>query len=248
MFLRAVAAVALVMMVGVSGCAASEVKASYRPALLPVKLEWGNGDMNITGETSIVTPVGVFSVGLEHAVVAKKKEDALYVVFRNRDARLPGAPVAGVDHVYEVLSSGGRFVAVVNGTATIEISDQEVLIDVTDGALKVVEFKGAQAVVQEQQNGLVLRWQQFWDNCFYSPMTLSRWAYDDTTIDAWYGLGFLWFLIRLSFALVLGVVDLILTFGCFLAAVAFLVAGPTGRNIVYGIEALIVLFVGSQLV
>ncbi|MDA0632448.1 hypothetical protein OUY22_03400 [Nonomuraea sp. MCN248] len=246
---RAVAAVAVVMMLGGSGCAGSGVKASYRPALLPVKLEWGNGNINITGETSIVTPVGVFSVGLEHSVVAKKA-DALYVIFRNRHASLPGSSVAGVDHIYEVMSGGGRFVAVVNGTATIEISDQEVLIDVTDGALKVVEFKGAQAVVQEQQGGVALRWQQFWDDCFYSPMGLSRWAYDDSTIDSWYGLGFLWFLFRLFFALILGVVDLVLTVGCFLAAVGFLVAGQTGRNIVYGVEVLVflfVLFAGSRL-
>ncbi|MFG1942603.1 hypothetical protein [Nonomuraea sp. NPDC048826] len=235
---RAATALALVFMLGAAGCAGSGVKASYHPALLPVKLEWGNGAIKITGEKSIVTPIGVFAVGLEHPVVAKK-ENALYVIFRNRDASLPGSTVAGVDHVYEVLSGGGRFVAVVNGTATIEISKQEVLIDVTDGTLKVVEFKGAQAVVQEQPGGIGKRWQEFWDDCFYSPMALSRWAYDDSTMDRWYGLGFLWFLVRLILALVLGVVDLILTVGCFLAAVGYLVAGTTGRNIVYGVEALI---------
>jgi hypothetical protein len=236
-----VAAVMLALGVGAAGCSGADVKASYRPLFLPVKLEWGPGGPKVTGDATIATPIGIFSVGAEHAIWSKK-QNALYVIFRNHHGVLPGSAVKGTDHVYEVMSGGGRFSAVVNGTAVIEVSDQEVLIDVTDGTIKVIEFKGAQAVMQERQGGVTQRWQEFWDDCFYTPMAMSRWAYDDSTMDQWFGLGFVWFLVRLALALFLGVIDLILTVGCFLAAVGFLVAGPTGRNIVYGVEAL--LFIG----
>ncbi|MGW0479976.1 hypothetical protein [Nonomuraea sp. NPDC003214] len=239
-FARVVTVVLLVVGMGAAGCAGTDVKASYRPMFLPVKLEWGPGGVKVTGDASIATPIGVFSVGAEHSLVAKK-QNALYVIFRDHDGVLPGSPVAGTDLVYEVLSGGGRFTAVVNGTAVIQVANQEVLIDVTDGTLKVIEFQGAQAIMQERPSGLAQRWREFWDGCLYTPMSLSRWAYDDSTIDQWFGLGFVLFLVRLALALVLGVADLVLTAGCFLAAVAFVVAGPTGRNIVYGVEVLLFL-------
>ncbi|MFI7448211.1 hypothetical protein ACIBQX_11995 [Nonomuraea sp. NPDC049714] len=237
--LRVVTALMLLMGVGAAGCSSVDVKASYRPAFLPVKLEWGpDGMVKLTGDSSIVTPIGVFSLGTEHALSAKKP-NVIYVIFRNANGVLPGSTVVGTDQVFEVMSGGGQFTAVVNGTAVIQVADQEVLIDVTDGSVRVIEFKAAQAVMQEQPSGIALRWQQFWDDCFYSPMALSRWAYDDSTMDKWFGLGFFWFLIRLVLALILGVVDLLLTAGCFLAAIGFLVAGTTGRNIVYGVEVLL---------
>jgi len=241
-FVRAIAVIMLVVGVGAAGCAGTDVKASYRPVLLPVRLEWGPGGVKVTGDATIATPIGIFSVGTEHTLLAKK-QDALYVVFRDHRGALPGSSVQGTDHVYEVLSGGGQFTAVVNGTAVIQVADQEVLIDVTDGTLKVIEFKGAQAVIQERPSGVGVRWQEFWDDCFYTPMYLSRWAYDDSTMDKWLGLGFIWFLARLVLALLLGVVDLFLTVGCFLAGVVFLVFGPTGRNIAYGVEVLVLCFV-----
>lgn len=243
--LRVVARVMLAaMLLAVTGCAGTDVKATFHPALLPVKLEWGPSGVQVVGETSIVTPIGVFSMSAEHALWAKSS-NALYVIFRDSGRSLEGSTVPGIDTVWEVRSGGGQFTAVINGTAVIQVTDQEVLIDVTDGTLKVIEFKSAQAVMQQQTSGIGQRWQTFWDGCVYTPMSLSRWAYDDSTIGSWFGLGFVWFLLRLVLAIILGVVDVLLTIGCFLAAVAFLFLGPTARNITYGVEVLVVLFLGA---
>ena len=55
------------------------------------------------------------------------------------------------------------------------------------------------------------RWHKGWDLSFYHPFSFSRWAYDDSTIGKWYGVGFVWFFLRLALALVLGLVDIALS-------------------------------------
>ncbi|WP_157547789.1 hypothetical protein [Nonomuraea candida] len=224
-----------------AGCAGTDVKASYHPAFLPVKIEWADGKVQLAGEASLVTPIGIFSIGAEYAL-PDKEADALYVIIRDARGSAGNPQIAGFDHIYKVKSGTGQFTAVVNGTAMIQVVDRQVLIDVTDGSVQSIEFKGAQPVVQERASTIGDRWQAYWDGSFYSPMALSRWAYDDSTMTSWFGLGFLWFLVRLAVAIVLGLVDLLLTVGCTLAAVAFVIFGPTGRNIAYGVEALAVLF------
>jgi hypothetical protein len=239
--LQIVARVLLAAMVlSTAGCAGADVKASYQPAFLPVKLEWGPQGVAVTGETSLVTPIGVFSIGAEYNLPGKE-DDAFYVIIRSAHTSTDNPNIAGFDHIYKVKSGAGEFTAVVNGTAVIQIVNRQVLIDVTKGTVQTIEFKGAEAVVKEQPAGIVLRWQTYWDTSFYSPMALSKWAYDDSTMTSWFGLGFLWFLIRLAVAIILGIVDLILIVACTLAAVAFVLFGPTGRNIAYGVEALVFL-------
>ncbi|MFB4281572.1 MULTISPECIES: hypothetical protein [unclassified Nonomuraea] len=225
------------MVLATAGCAGTNVKASYHPAFLPVKLEWANGEVKLAGETSLVTPIGVFSIGAEYSL-PDKEADSLYVIIRDGLGSADHPEIAGFDHIYKVKSGSGQFTAVVNGTAVIQVVDRQVLIDVTDGSVQTIEFKGAQPVVQERGSTIGDRWQAYWDGSFYSPMALSRWAYDDSTMTSWFGLGFLWFLVRLALAIVLGLVDLLLTVGCTMAAAAFVLFGPTGRNIAYGVEAL----------
>jgi hypothetical protein len=60
-------------------------------------------------------------------------------------------------------------------------------------------------------------WSKGWEASLYKPFMLTRWAYDDSTIDKWCGLGFVWFLLRLALTLVLLLVDLVLS-SIFLAA------------------------------
>ncbi|MBB6349488.1 hypothetical protein FHU36_006033 [Nonomuraea muscovyensis] len=241
--LRRLARVALATLaiVASAGCAAGEAKGSYKPALLPVKLEWDSSGVKVTGESSLVTPIGVFSIGAAYSL-AGTADDALYVIIRNARKSPADPSVAGFDHIYKVKSGTGEFTAVVNGTAVIQIVDRQVLIDVTHGTVRTVEFRGAEAAVQERAAGIDDRWRSHWETCFYSPMALSRWAYDDSTMGSLYGLGFAWFLARLALAIVLGLVDLLLVAATFLAAVAYMFFGPTARNIVYGVEALVFVF------
>ncbi|MGR6916036.1 hypothetical protein ACU635_17495 [[Actinomadura] parvosata] len=229
-----------VAVLAASGCAGTDIKASYHPPFLPVKLEWGPGGLNITGESQLVTPLGVIAIGAEYPLPGKKA-DALYVIFRDHLTSPDHPEIAGHDHIYQVDSGAGQFTAVVNGTALIQVTDRQVLIDVPAGTVQTVEFKGAQPIVKERVSTFGEQWQAYWDACFYSPMMLSRWAYDDSTIGDWFGLGFLWFLARLVLAMVLGVVDLMLLVGCTAAAGCFALFGPTGRNMAYGVEALFLL-------
>jgi hypothetical protein len=57
----------------------------------------------------------------------------------------------------------------------------------------------------------------------------------------WYGIGFIWFLIRLILTIVFFIIDAVLSLGFLLGQVGFLFFGPTGRNVIYGILVLIVL-------
>ncbi len=75
----------------------------------------------------------------------------------------------------------------------------------------------------------------------YRPFALATWAYDDSTIDQWYGLGFLWFLGRLVLAIVLLPVDLILIVILGIGAALQRLLGETARNIYFGLLALFVL-------
>ncbi|MGJ6962524.1 hypothetical protein ACSDR0_11505 [Streptosporangium sp. G11] len=232
----------LLMILVLAGCSASGVEGSYRPAFIPVKFTVNpSGDLQISGESSLVTPVGVFSIGAKYDLPSRDG-DAIYVIIRDGNASHDRS-IAGFDHIYEIKSGAGEFKAVVNGTTSIQVVNREVLIDITQGTVQTIEFTGAEAVLRERPADIMTRWEDYWASSFYVPFALSRWAYDDSTMSKWFGIGFVWFLIRLLVALVLFVVDVFLTLGCVLAAVAFVIFGPTGQNIMYGLEVLFTLFV-----
>ncbi|MEU7892342.1 hypothetical protein AB0B45_05685 [Nonomuraea sp. NPDC049152] len=235
-FIRVLLVIAV--LVGISACSDTEVKGSFRPAFLPVSLDWGPGGLKVSGQTSLVTPVGVFSIGAEYAL-PDKEDDALYVIVRNADEVPQGQIDVGFDHIYKVRAGSGEFTAVVNGTTKIQVVDRTVLIDVTRGEVRTIQFQPAEVTIREHVPGPLERWDAYWSGAFYSPFALSRWAYDDSTMSEWFGLGFVLFLIRLVMAIVLGVADVVLLVCCLVAAVAYVLVGQTATNIVYGLEVLL---------
>jgi hypothetical protein len=228
---------------GVAGCGAGAGgDVGYKPPLVPVKFSVDSqGKPSVSGSKELVTPVGTFSIGAKYSLDSIRS-DAVRVVIQNKKIGDTGSR-----YIYDVTTGDGEFTAVVNGKTTIQVSDRRVLIDVTEGTIESIQLKGIEPVADGTDGNWLAesgdRWENYWDTTFYSPMALSRWAYDDDTIDKWFGVGFLWFLLRLVFALVLGIADLVLLTACFLAAVAAMVFGDLGRNIVYGIEALALLAV-----
>jgi len=236
----AVPSLLLVILI-LTGCSASGVEGSYRPAFIPVKFTVNpSGDLQISGESSLVTPIGVFSVGAKYDLPSRDG-GAIYVIIRDGNAS-PDRSTVGFDHIYEIKSGEGEFKAVVNGTTSIQVVNREVLIDITQGTVQTIEFTGAEAVLRERPSTIATRWEDYWTSSFYAPFALSRWAYDDSTMSKWFGIGFVWFLIRLVVALILFVVDIFLMVGCVLAAIAFVIFGPTGQNIMYGLEVLFAFF------
>ncbi|WP_431976365.1 hypothetical protein [Micromonospora haikouensis] len=220
-------------------------KIRYKPALLPVALTVSPDGVAIEGETSIVTPIGEFSIGAEYSL-PPRDGSTIYVLLRDHKK---GA--TGFDRVFRVQAGRDQFTVIVNGTTTIQVKDGQVLIDVTGGAVKRVQFKRVdQANVKEGGDSFWTKtgskWNQGWESSLYKPFVMTRWAYDDSTIDKWCGLGFVWFLLRLALTLVLLLFDLALSAVFLVAQLAYLVFGPTGRNVVWGVTVLLVIIGGFR--
>jgi hypothetical protein len=231
-------AVALVLLAALGGCGSGITpQASYKPELLPFKINVSASGIALEGDTSIITPIGEFSIGAQYAL-PERDEGTIYVVLRDRKK---GS--VGYDTVYKVRAGKDDFSAVVNGTTAIEVHNGQVIIDVTNGTVSSIQLKRSGPGVGEQSAGdlwgrTVQRWQAGYDSSWYHPFMLARWAYDDSTISRWFGIGFVWFLIRLVLAILLCLVDLLLSLVFVVAQVVYLFAGSTGRNIVWGLFVL----------
>ncbi|RGC70867.1 hypothetical protein C5N14_01865 [Micromonospora sp. MW-13] len=220
-------------------------KLRYKPPLLPVALTLGPDGVAVEGETSFVTPIGEFSIGAEYSL-PPRDGSTIYVLLRDRKKGK-----TGFDKVFRVQAGREQLTVIVNGTTTIQVKDGQVLIDITDGAVKKIQFKRVdQATVKEGGDSFWAKtgakWDQGWESSIYKPFVLTRWAYDDSTIDKWCGLGFVWFLLRLALTLVLLLVDLVLSSIFLIAQIAYLIFGATGRNVVWGVAILVVIIAGFR--
>ncbi|MEU7677044.1 hypothetical protein AB0C42_19795 [Micromonospora taraxaci] len=229
----------VLLVLALAGCdPEAEGKVRYKPVLLPVALTLGPDGVAVEGETSFITPIGEFSIGAEYSL-PPRDGSTIYVLLRDRKKGK-----TGFDKVFKVQTGRDQLTVVVNGTTTIQVKDGQVLIDITGGAVKKVQFKRVdQATVKEGGDSFWVKagakWSQGWESSLYKPFVLTRWAYDDSTIGKWYGVGFIWFLLRLTLTLVLLLVDLVLSSIFLVAQIAFLVFGATGRNVVWGIAILL---------
>ncbi|MCK2242600.1 MULTISPECIES: hypothetical protein [unclassified Crossiella] len=218
----------------------SQPQVGFTPALLPVKFSISASGVSVSGDKTLVTPIGVFSIGAKYSL-PDKDADSIYVVIRDRRTG-----DTGFDHTYQVRSGQGEFTAVVDGRTTVQVVDRQVLIDVTEGKIESIELKGVEKVAAVKEDNPLVRfvnnWTAHWRESIYAPFALFSWAYDDSTMGEWYGLGFVWFLLRLLFALLLLVPDLILTGVFAVAGVGYALLGETARNIVYGLAVLVGLF------
>lgn len=221
-----------------SACSSGNAEVSFQPAMLPVKLTWENGNVKVSGERGIVTPIGV--IGLNANVTfGEPDKDSFYVIFRDRRR--------SVANVYVVNGGAGSFQAIVNGLTRFHLEDRRFVIDVIDGETKTITFQRVPSAPQDAKAGvagtwtpgIVDRWNEYWETTWHEPFEWARWAYDDSTIGAVPPFGFLWFLVRLVLAIVLGLIDLILLVLCLIAALAFVIGGSVAMNIVYGLAALL---------
>jgi len=225
--------VLIIFMIILAACGEGNgnVQGSYKPAFIPFKITYSpEGGVAVSGDQSIVTPLGEFSIGAKYSL-PQRHADAVRVVIRDQ--------TAGFDKVDDLGGHGGDFEATLNGTTKIQVHDRTIRIDVTQAQVESIEFKPAEATIQETSPNLLTkgfdRWQAYWHGAFYSPLALSRWAYDDSTMGKWYGVGFIWFILRLILALILGILDIILLLVCTFAACFYVFFGATGRNIAYGL-------------
>jgi hypothetical protein len=210
-------------------------QASFKSSVLPFEISIGaSGNSTIEGNISWVTDIGQFSIGAQYEL-PPRNNSSIYVILRNHHT--------GYDKIYEVRTDGEQFNAIVNGTTSITVTNDQVLIDVTNGNIRSVTFKQVNNQIAEAsatswwpktRHAIAARWDAGWSQSWYKPYGLSKWAYDDSTIDRWYGIGFVWFLIRLVFSIILALVDTALTIGFLLGQLGFILFGPTGRDVIYG--------------
>ncbi|WP_305783677.1 hypothetical protein [Symbioplanes lichenis] len=219
----------------------------FKPALLPVKFTIGPNGVDVSGESTIVTPVGLFSINAKYSL-PDRPQNAIYVVIRDRTRN------RGVDDIYLVNYGGGALRAVVDGRTEIQVEDGRVTIDVTSGRIRTIQLSrtpaaasaaGPNAVESWWHNG-ARKWDAGWDRSLYKPFALTRLAYDDSTLNKWYGLGFLWFLARLAVTLLVIPLDVVLSVVFLLAQGSYYFWGPTGQNIIYGVGLLAVLALGAM--
>ena len=204
---------------------------SYQaPLFLPFHFSIGKKDNNptISGNVSAVTELGIFSIGAQFEL-PPSQPDSMRVILEDRRT--------GFDRIYQVRTDGDQFAAVVNGTTTISVSNDEVTIDITNGSIQSVYFKRVDNQIPEAQtngnpvsnvaNTAAGRWDSGWDRSWYKPFMLSGWAYDDSTVTKWYGAGFVLFFLRLILACFLGIFDCIFTFFFFIGQLFILCFGTS---------------------
>jgi hypothetical protein len=222
-----------------AGCGSNfSAGVKYKPLYLPVTLSVGISGDTIEGNVSFASDIGQFSIGARYNL-EPSRPGSIYVILRSRKT--------GYDHIFEIKTGGDQFTAVVNGTTSISITNNQVLIDVTNGNIKKISFKSVNSQISEQAQGNWMarewhkagsRWDEGLRESWYKPYGLTRWAYDDSTIDRWYGVGFVWFLLRLILAIFMAIVDTVLSLGFLVGQIGFMLFGPTGRDLIYGLLVL----------
>lgn len=237
----------LVLSLSVAACGAngSDVRpdVEYKPVLLPVKFVVDTDGVYVTGESSMVTPIGVFTLNANYNLVPS--QNSTYVVIRNRKQRPEPA-----DNVYKVRTGGDRLTAVLDGHIEIAVANGMVTIDVTAAKVSFIQLRQTRVVAAAAKpTGMALWWHNSvakWNSGYarspYKPFVLTRWAYDDSTIGKYYGAGFIWFLIRLAVAIVFVLPDLVLTLVFLVGQFCYFFFGPTGANIVWGVFLLLIVW------
>lgn len=239
--LRRALRLALVLCLTLVCVACGDVKPyiAFHPLYLPIEIKISPDGISISGDKEIVTSIGTFSIGAEYSL-APPPTNTIYVILRDRQT--------GFDHIYQVKTGNQEFTAVVNGHTTIAVTTSRVLIDVSKGTIESIRFKSVStpslAGAPTIGSKMGARWDEGWSQSWYKPFGLARWAYDDSTIGSWYGVGFVWFLLRLVLTIIFFLVDIALTLGFLLGQCGFMIFGPTGRDVIYGLLVLFAIILG----
>lgn len=104
------------------------VELSYQPPFLPFSISIdSNGRVSVEAKASIVTPIGVFSIGASLPI--RNSPGFTYVIVRCRKT--------GKDSVFKVRDNGERVTVKTDGKATMLVKDRYVFVDVIEGGMKI---------------------------------------------------------------------------------------------------------------
>lgn len=126
-----------------AGCSGVFPHASYRSPILPICFTISPEDITISGESSLVTPIGTFSLGASYRV-ADVGDNDLVLILRNRSTR--------EEHVYRI-REGRNAQIVVDGHLIVEVSRNEVVVDITEAEQVEVRYFCALELGQPVRTG-----------------------------------------------------------------------------------------------
>ncbi|QTR51971.1 DUF1566 domain-containing protein [Thiothrix unzii] len=114
---------------------AEGLRVGWKPPFLPITITADADGIDISGDKSIATPVGVFYAGYSHDLL-KKQNDNLQLVIRDKEG----------EHVYEIRNNK-KLSVVTDGITLIEAENNVVVVDVTKGKTVKIQFstKGEEA-------------------------------------------------------------------------------------------------------
>lgn len=127
-----ITAVLAIAIVSISGCGDQSI--SYKPTGFPFKVSVNTrGEVLFGAEASISTPIGTFSI--EMAQTINPEEDILTLIVRDRRKAADK-----VDAVYRIQMEDQNVIVTLDGRTTLEISKRLIVIDVTEGIARTIEF------------------------------------------------------------------------------------------------------------
>lgn len=128
----------LVTLLLLAGCSAPDGTAvSYQPKYLPVEFVLDDqGNISVQGSKSLITDIGTFSVSATYELPAKNDDD-LYIYIRDQKQSR--------DRVFLLRDAGDELTAVLDGTTTVKVKDDRIIIDITSAKVRLIKFQQGSA-------------------------------------------------------------------------------------------------------
>src|SRR5579859_1938717 len=122
----------------ISSCATGPVipVISYKPPFIPVTFSIDiHGNISFQADASLVTSIGTFSVGVTTST--QPEDGTLLLTIRHKQNGTL------VDSMYKIQTDQDEVTVVVNGTTTIQVTKNSILIDASKSDIKTITVKGS---------------------------------------------------------------------------------------------------------
>ena len=128
----------ITLVVFISGCNQT-VGFAYTPPFIPITFHINtSGNISLSVSGSIITEVGTFALDAETSSSVQPQTGSLVVIIRHRQ----GGSI--VDTVYRIQTDQEKVIVVTNGRTIIQITDNSVTIDASDGSVQSITITDAQ--------------------------------------------------------------------------------------------------------
>ncbi len=135
--LRAITTFPLIIMLSFLSSCGAKAKVTYQPPFIPINFSIDTtGTISIQGYGSVETPVGTFSISTNVFTQVQPEENILILVIRHKEYG------SIVDTEYEIQTGQEDVKVVTNGTTTVEVTQQKIFIDASNGDIQTIEVKG----------------------------------------------------------------------------------------------------------